>query len=361
MVDPVQQQLWPADQARIENQTKRAGKAGESVVDVQRAVDHLTLLSKNLSSNAGLMQDGFVTMQAIYKMFDGNQPLQDWLRDLLPSLAELYMKESDLRAGQDVDMWKEQLPTLDVLRLVFFSLRDYTVERDKLNHTHVNMQKRLQKIQDNIERQKSKRMSRTEKGLDKINAATKGHRKILLLARRNQYNRKKTAVKKPRVDRTDLEEDLPPLREHTQRLTIFQKLEIMKYARSLLEEHSLVSTSKKRLHRKTDVPRKRFRKGMNLQALCKNRFGATLGSIKVCQLLKAAKTQMWEKLTVAEQKKFYLMPDKVKVAVGLSSTVRGWKSLGHEDIIQQVERGDQLRRWNAPGAVMKAENHMQKE
>ena len=136
------------------------------------------------------------------------------------------------------------------------------------------------------------------------------------------------------------------------RLTIFQKVQVADYVRQLEEEHQrkFVVTKKKRKGKK---PRsnKRKKSGVNVQRLCELKF-PFLHGIKVCQLVFQCDKQQWRALSVQQQKRYYHLPDSLKVALGLGSRVRGWKSLSKDDLVKTMTDGSKINRWNVPSSVL---------
>ena len=136
-----------------------------------------------------------------------------------------------------------------------------------------------------------------------------------------------------------------------QRLTIFEKLEILDYAKSVRDQHeealASVRNSKKKVHKK----QRRYIKGLNLNKSCQRKFGAKMGRIKICQLKRQAEVQKWHLLTEVQQKKTYQLSDSMKVALGLGS-VKGWKALTPGQIAEEVQKVEKLKRWNVPAKVL---------
>ena len=138
------------------------------------------------------------------------------------------------------------------------------------------------------------------------------------------------------------------------RLTIFQKLEIVDFALSLTDARAAElprckGKKKKKTQKKTQI--RNVLKGCNRQQMCLQKF-PHLGGIQICRLIKAAEEQSWRSLSIAQQKKFFHLPDSLKCALGLQKKVRGWKSLGVDAIEAAVKDGCNLQRWNVPGPVL---------
>lgn len=155
---------------------------------------------------------------------------------------------------------------------------------------------------------------------------------------------------------TNVFQDMKPA---CQRLTIFQKLEIVRYADALIAE------SRKQADDKVEKPASKkhigarirdWQKGVNIQSACKAKFGNILGNIKVCQLRKAARKQKWEELTETQQKSTYQMSDALKVSLGNESSVKGWKSLGSKRAEVEIKAGRNLQRWRVPAPVLQDRN-----
>ena len=81
-------------------------------------------------------------------------------------------------------------------------------------------------------------------------------------------------------------------RKRAPRLNIFQKVQIADYAAGLLAEsrQKLVVKKRRKTHAKPSA-RKYFAKGLNLQALCENKFPQMRG-IKICQLIYQCETSI---------------------------------------------------------------------
>ena len=149
-------------------------------------------------------------------------------------------------------------------------------------------------------------------------------------------------------------QDLP---KPARRLTIFQKLEIVRFADKLCQEHQrdnppdeMADGSKKRKRGLGDQVRL-YVKGVNVQRACEIQFQGVIGGIKVCQLQKAAKLQQWEALTERQQKTMYQLPDSLKASMGLSHSLKGWKSLDPGSF-EKLSHGMTIRRWTVPGPVL---------
>lgn len=146
----------------------------------------------------------------------------------------------------------------------------------------------------------------------------------------------------------------PEVKPSSRRLTIFEKLQIVAYIKELREKHHASikklrkgKTKKRRLQRK-------FCRGLNVQAMCAQKFGSQLRRIKVCQLEKQAQEQRWSLLTEAQQKSTVQLTDQQKMALGLSSNVKGWKSLREDasKLSEKIKSNATLPRWSVPGKVL---------
>ena len=140
------------------------------------------------------------------------------------------------------------------------------------------------------------------------------------------------------------------MRKTAPRLTIFQKLEIVRYAEKLLEERQSESQPKKRKRRRPKM--RDWVHGINLQRACQVKFENVIGRIKVCQLRKAAKEQRWEELTERQQKTFYQLPDSLKATLGHGDRLKGWKALGNESLEACCKDQGHLKRWVVPAPVL---------
>lgn len=132
-----------------------------------------------------------------------------------------------------------------------------------------------------------------------------------------------------------------------QRLTIFQKMEIVRYALKLAMSKEVITT---RIRKKSAPKKRRFRKGMNIQRQCEIAFPILKG-VKVCKLIKQSEQQKWREMPEREQKRTYMVKDSWKATVG-QTNVRGWKCLTHSQICDRLETCGKIPRWNVPGPVL---------
>jgi len=148
-------------------------------------------------------------------------------------------------------------------------------------------------------------------------------------------------------------------------LTIFEKMQIVHYAEELEAKHHGLA-SKVPLRRvkgkKSCVglalkPRKKKR-GVDIQSLCKLKFGERMGTIKVCLLRKRAREQKWFLLPESQQRKMYSLTDEVKQALNLeASTIKGWRTWSEEAAKKHIEDKGKIQRWKVPGEVIKERYH----
>lgn len=139
-------------------------------------------------------------------------------------------------------------------------------------------------------------------------------------------------------------------------MTIFQKLQICDYALALLREAKqkvvISKSSRGKKGQKAKPPkRKNFAKGLNLQKLCEQKFSHMRG-VRVCRLLYQCEHQGWRNLSIAQQKRSFQLPDACKVALGQSTKVRGWRSLGSDGMQEAIESKGFVNRWAVPGAIL---------
>ena len=106
---------------------------------------------------------------------------------------------------------------------------------------------------------------------------------------------------------------------------------------------------------KKTKPARECIRGLNLQAKCKEHFGAKLGGIKVCVLRQQCTDQKWRLLTEKQQKSFYQLPDAVKLSLGLDS-IKGYKALGPKELQKRLEASKALPRLNIPAPVLEDRN-----
>lgn len=131
-------------------------------------------------------------------------------------------------------------------------------------------------------------------------------------------------------------------------MTIFQKLQVLRYADELLAK---CLKPKRGKAGRSGAFAKKCARGINVQRMCEIKFGDMLGKAKVCVLRKAAAAQQWGKLTEAQQKTMYQLSDSVKVSLGLEDQVKGYKALGQTQMQKILDSGS-LNRWNVPGTVL---------
>ena len=121
----------------------------------------------------------------------------------------------------------------------------------------------------------------------------------------------------------------------TQRLTIFEKLEIVNFAEKTVREFQESMPAKK------EPAVRAYVKGLNLQAVCRQKFGAKLGGIKICVLRKQAKEQKWRLLTTQQQKTMYQLKDVLKLSLGVTSSLKGYKAMNAEQLEKpRIQEGD---------------------
>lgn len=134
--------------------------------------------------------------------------------------------------------------------------------------------------------------------------------------------------------------------EPTQRLTIFEKLQILRYAKELTDATALSRGSKKGKRLRA------YSRGLNLQKMCANKFPGKLRGIKVCQMKQQAERQKWHLLTEHQQRRNYQLTDQLKLSLGLDSSVKGWKALNPSSIAEKLKSDKELPRWRVPAKVL---------
>lgn len=148
------------------------------------------------------------------------------------------------------------------------------------------------------------------------------------------------------------------MRDARRALTIFEKMRIVKFAMAAIKQHGgLKSTPRLRVRGKVpsqevDFSKKRKR-GVSIQAICKQEFGSLLGGISVSRLLKRARVQKWDRLSEDQQRKMYSLTDEMKKALELNqSSIKGWHCLTEDDVKQSVQKTGKIQRWKVPGQVI---------
>ena len=112
------------------------------------------------------------------------------------------------------------------------------------------------------------------------------------------------------------------------------------------------ATGVEKMKKKSGELKRTWTKGLNVQAVCKQRFPESLGGIKICQLRRQAREQKWAELTEKQQKSLTQLSDSMKVALGLEKKIKGWKSLPPDKIAARLRQNEDLNRWSVPGKVL---------
>ena len=140
--------------------------------------------------------------------------------------------------------------------------------------------------------------------------------------------------------------------------TIYEKMQVVDFASSLIATNKpkIAAALRKRKRnaggeRKRKVRRRFSCRGLNLQKLCEQKFPSLRG-IKVCTLLAQCEKQKWRSLSIEQQKKYFQVPDSLKVALGQHDKVRGWKQLGRDKLMENIQEKGFVNRWNVPGPVL---------
>lgn len=145
-------------------------------------------------------------------------------------------------------------------------------------------------------------------------------------------------------------------------LTIHQKLEIVDFALELIKEaRGKVVIKRKRNPKKAggdpnrpgvSVAIKKYKvKGLNLQAKCLQHF-PHLEGVKVTQLIAQAEIQKWRSLSPKQQMQYRQLPDSVKLALGISNKVRGWKCLRGDHFEKTCQEKGRINRWKVPSSIL---------
>lgn len=306
--------------------------------------------------------------------------------DFLPAVFQKAHSE----ASQDAP--SEKCPGRSLLKHAFFLLKEREDELHASKTKHGKIQKSLATFTAAFQRitERKRKAAKIEVGNLLVPDDVVREQR---LARRNQINRKRKSIKNVKKRRPH-EDGLPEahvgflfrivltlspmsrvfqsqrkeirciclsrfptssfdqVAEAKQRLTIFEKMEIVAYAEEQLEQHQKslkeIKKSKKKHHKK----QREFYKGLSLQKLCDNKFRGKLNGIKICQLRCQAKSQKWHLLTEHQQKKAYQLTDEMKVSLGLESNVKGWKTLPPTKVAEKLASKDGLPRWRVPGKVL---------
>lgn len=264
--------------------------------------------------------------------------------DFLPAVYQKAHSE----ASQDAP--SEKCPGRSLLKHAFFLLKEREDELRASKTKHEKFQKSLATFTTAFQRSTERKRKAAKIEVGNLLVPDEVVREQRL-ARRNQINRKRKSIKNVKKRRPH-EDDLPEVAEAKQRLTIFEKMEIVAYAEEQLEQHQKslkeIKKSKKKHHKK----QREFYKGLSLQKLCDNKFRGKLNGIKICQLRCQAKSQKWHLLTEHQQRKAYQLTDEMKVSLGLESNVKGWKTLPPTKVAEKLASKDGLPRWRVPGKVL---------
>ena len=273
--------------------------------------------------------------------------------DLATSAGKVEMGAE--ASGQE---WlQEEFPVKLILKRAFFSLK--TLEdslgkmRAKLQATQKQID-RIQKGQAGFMDRKGKALKRALACLDPDEAATTEH-----LARRNARNRQRKGIREEKMrkkrSQDDVYKNVKPKVKRRDRLSIYDKVKIVEFAEKLLQEAPLHASRCNARNSGQGLllfrHRENFRRGINLQSRCQQEF-PNLGKIKVCVLIRRCKEQSWKTLSTEQQKKYYQLPDDIKVALGRTEDVKGWKSIGYEALHESVKQKGTINRWNVPGPVL---------
>lgn len=143
-------------------------------------------------------------------------------------------------------------------------------------------------------------------------------------------------------------------------VTIYEKMQIVKFAQELDNKHQSPAIA----HPKTRVKGKvnklgvtwnrKRKRGLDIQAQCRIKFGSMLGGMNVSRLRKKAKDQKWFELTEDQQRRMYSLTDSMKKALDLDkSKIKGWRALTEEEVKESLEKEGKVQRWKIPGEVIK--------
>eukprot|EP00435_Cladocopium_sp_Y103_P041766 s2061_g11.t1 len=315
---------------------------GKEVADLEPCLESITRFTGQLVLQPEMFRNQNVSPLDLADKVEG--PLDDYIRDeFIPRWSERaaqdHLHEGDL--SQVAEYGNLPMPCALLVKAAYFvekEVGDQLAAKRKqqagVQQNYADLKKRLQTAQERRDEVAKKTceeiMNRSQ---DPIIRNTR-------LARRNQINRVRQGVKKPKK-----------VKKAAQRLTIFEKLQIVEYSDKLIEEaKQLTSESTSSRNKKTPGSRERI-KGLNLQAKCKEHFGAKLGGIKVCVLRQQCTEQKWRLLTEKQQKSFYQLPDSVKLSLGLDS-IKGYKALSPQELEKRLEASKGLPRLNVPTPVL---------
>jgi len=135
-------------------------------------------------------------------------------------------------------------------------------------------------------------------------------------------------------------------------VSIYDKMQILKFADKVEQEHGLVPRRKVRGKQPGGLVVKRKKRGLNLQLRCRAEFGAFLGGMKISTLRKRSKEQRWADLTEGQQRKMFSLTDEAKKALGLTN-LKGYKHMSEDDVHSTIEKNGAIQRWRIPGEILK--------
>lgn len=242
-----------------------------------------------------------------------------------------------------------------VLKIAFFLQKQCEDSLREVSESAAKTRKKFEKLQANRIKVKEARQQNVEQAI--VNLQPDDVTREQKLSMRNCRNRARCGVKKIRKARPyDAEFEKRKAKVFkAHRLTIFSKLQVVKYAQNLMKtlESKDVESAKGKKRRN---PNARFRRmhcvqGVHLQRACEQKF-PNLGKIKVGSLLRQADAQCWASLSIDQQKKWFQLPDHLKVAMGLSDKVKGWKNMSTDQIQEKATEQGHVQRWDVPGPVL---------
>lgn len=304
-------------------------------------------------ANPSLLAQGTASIADLGERFGMNASEAD--SGVIASLAlETAVEEGQVHGeGLDAEAWlNEEFPVISILKTAFCLEKKCEEALKNLSTVTSKKRKLFERLQKSYANLQEKRQKTLDKGIQNVMVLDPEIQEQEL-SKRNCRNRVRTGAKTSKKSRVWDEKfaDYQPKVKRQSRLSIFQKLEVVDFALSLVKQSkNVLKSSRKKKKISSKKIRSAFR-GLNLQQVCSNKF-PKLGRIKVTALIKAAEEQSWRSLSEMQQKKYFQLPDSLKVALGLEKRVKGWKAIGPEKLQEVVQERGRANRWAVPGPVL---------
>ena len=321
-------------------------QATHKQADLDTQVTVIKKFTSGILANPHLLQAENVSVFDLGKQFGISTAAEE--TEVMGLLAVAVAKDAGVSHADFAEM---SVPMTSVVKESFFLQKTLEEDLGKTSKKVNKYKRKFDQLQKGLSTRKARREGKLNRALESEDAE---EIKEVYLSKRNCRNRARKGIKKIRKARDIDTVNIGTINRkcRTDRLTIYQKMQIVNFANSKVEEweKQLNSPRKKtRLHK--NKLRHRSFKGMNLQRICQQRF-PELGKIKVCSLLKMSEEQSWASLSEDQQKRWFQLPDHLKAAMGLTDKVKGWKALGTDHLQKCAREKGFINRWKVPGLVM---------